>query len=144
MNDRRLEFILALGATEPVRALDGDLGFDLYSNELVSFAPNDIKLVNTGVKCKFPTNIGGILKDRSSVASKRKMFIHAGVIDSNYRGEIKILFHNAGNEYQTFYPEDKIAQMVLVNVIEVGDSIIVDNFDDETTRSDRGFGSTGQ
>lgn len=139
----RLQFVLDEGAIKPTRAHEGDLGFDLYSNETISFQPGDIKLVDTGVRCKFPYMYGAFLKDRSSVASQQHMFIHAGVIDSGYRGPIKVLFHNAGKYIRVINKGDKIAQMVLLPVVRCPVDVI-EKFEDETTRNENGFGSTGK
>lgn len=142
-SDYRLQFVLGEHATLPTRAHQGDLGFDLYASEAVSFQPGDTKLVSTGVSCKFPLGYGGFIKDRSSVAYKQQMFTHAGVIDSEYRGEIKILFYNASEFIRTFQRGDKIAQLVLVPVVHCPVDLI-EEFEDETSRSTGGFGSTGK
>jgi len=138
-----IHFKLNPGATKPERAHPDDLGYDLFSNQAITFHPGDVKLIGTGVSCKFPAFIGGLIKDRSSIASKRHLFTHAGVIDSGYRGEIKILFHNASNYIQRINIGDKIAQMVLVPVVNPSNEAIVDAFENETERGSAGFGSTG-
>lgn len=133
-------------ATIPTQAHHGDLGWDLYCAEQVSLHPGERALVSTGVKFKFPINIGAFIKDRSSVSSKMGIFIHAGVIDQGYRGEVKVLMHNASEKVATFYRGDKIAQMVLIPIVTVSPGLqVVDVLSDEydTSRGGDGFGSTG-
>jgi dUTP pyrophosphatase len=146
-NRYRFEVVkLVEHAVIPTKSHDGDLGWDLYAGEQVSLAPNSRVLVSTGVKIKFPYEYGALIKDRSSISSKFGIFTHAGVLDSGYRGEIKILMHNTGEQFITFYRGDKVAQMVLIPVVHIrGGLVEVDELTDEytTSRGDSGFGSTG-
>lgn len=133
-------------AVVPTQAHTGDLGWDLYCAEQASLHPGERTLVSTGVKFKFPIGIGAFIKDRSSISSKKGIFIHAGVIDQGYRGEVKILMHNTSDKVVTFYRGDKIAQMVLIPIVVPGNGLqVVDKLSDEadTTRGEGGFGSTG-
>ena len=125
----------------PTKATDNDLGLDLYADEVVLFRPGDIKLVSTGIRFEFPERWGGLLKDRSSVASKKHLFVHAGVIDPGYRGEVKVLFHNAGRENRILYRGDKITQLVFTYSPKV--FLVEDTELNETDRGDKGFGSSG-
>lgn len=129
-------------ATIPQRAHDGDLGFDLFSNETVVIRRGETKLVGTGIQCQFPWKFGALIKDRSSIASKKNLFTKAGVIDHGYTGEIKILFHSQSDQDQTIQSGDKIAQMILIPVV---DCIVEETDIDEdfSTRGSDGFGSTG-
>jgi dUTP pyrophosphatase len=127
----------------PTKAHAGDLGYDLYANDIVHIYPGETRLVKTGVAVQFPEGWGGIIKDRSSVATKRNLFTVAGVIDNGYIGEINVAFHNAGKNVQAFVPGDKIAQLVLTEttdfvVEEVSEVISNDG------RDANGFGSTGR
>lgn len=136
-----MEVILEKGAILPTRAHKDDLGFDLFANEQITIAPGGRELVSTGCSIKFPQYWGGFIKDRSSVASKRGLFVKAGVIDVGYRGTVKILFYNSSDKIQTIYQGDKIAQLVLIplsfDVVKE-----VDEFSNETERGESGFGST--
>jgi deoxyuridine 5'-triphosphate nucleotidohydrolase len=126
----------------PTKAHTGDLGYDLYANHTVHIYPGETGLVKTGIAVQFPEGWGGLIKDRSSVATKRNLFTVAGVIDNGYIGEIEVAFHNAGENIQAFVVGDKIAQMVL---IETTDFVIeqVDEIFSNDERGDNGFGSTG-
>jgi len=127
----------------PTKAHSGDLGYDLYTSEPVTINTDETVLVNTGVSIQFPAGYGGIIKDRSSVATKQKLFTVAGVIDNGYTGEIKIAMHNASGQSQHIEQGQKIAQLVLVPVtnfvIEEVDVVITND-----GRGEDGFGSTGE
>lgn len=132
---------LSENAILPQKAHDGDLGYDLFASEAVLLGPGATELVPTGIAIQFPEYYGGIIKDRSSVATKFDLFTVAGVIDNGYTGEIKIAIHNAGTKLHAITPGDKVAQMILIptvafNVEEVDELISSDG------REDGGFGST--
>ena len=133
---------MADNARVPEKAHADDLGWDLFCSEQVTIHPGEYTLVSTGVKFKFPTTVGAFIKDRSSISSGKGIFIHAGVIDSGYRGEVKILMHNVSEKTATFYRGDKIAQMVLIQIASVNLET-VNELSDVTDRRDAGFGSTG-
>lgn len=127
----------------PTKAHAGDLGYDLYSNDTLHIYPGETRLVKTGVAVQFPEGWGGVIKDRSSVATKRNLFTVAGVIDNGYTGEIQVAFYNASEHVQAFVVGDKIAQLVLTEttdfvVEEVSEVISTDG------REGNGFGSTGR
>jgi deoxyuridine 5'-triphosphate nucleotidohydrolase len=127
----------------PTRAHEDDLGLDLYAIDTTLISANGSTLVHTGVAAAFDPGIGGILKDRSSVASKQRLYVKAGVIDPSYRGEILVLLENPDNKGKLVHGGDKIAQMVLVPSVATTIEEIED-FEDETTRGEQGFGSSGQ
>lgn len=133
-------------ATIPTKAHANDLGWDLHNLEEVTVSAGERKLIRTGIAIGFPQteigNVGGIIKDRSGVASKQGLFVHAGVIDPGYTGEVKILMFNSTKEDITIRPGAKIAQLVLMPVFIVSDVQVVGNLD-ETQRGDAGFGSSG-
>ena len=128
----------------PEKGHPSDLGWDLFCVEGLDIAPGARVLVKTGIAIQFPDFVGGILKDRSSVASKMGLFVHAGVIDPNYRGEIMVLIHNNSIKPVGVDAGAKIAQMVLMPTFQVdsGDVVEVEELDD-TDRGAGGFGSTG-
>lgn len=90
----------------------------------------------------FPAKKYGLLvRDRSSLAAKG-IFVTAGVIDSGYRGELKIILNLATGSYQDIWPGDKIAQLIPVEVL--ADTVhVVDSLED-SERKEGGFGSTGK
>ena len=133
---------LSDSAKLPQKAHAGDLGYDLFSNDNIVIIPNDTVLIPTGIAIQFPEGYGGFIKDRSSVATKNKLFTVAGVIDNGYIGEIKIAVHNATGTHAVIQKGDKIAQLVLIPTVdfpieEVRDLVSSDK------RGEGGFGSTG-
>jgi len=140
-------------ATIPTKAHDDDLGFDLYALEDVHISGGDVTKVRTGIAMRSPsrersnglgwytTKFGGILKDRSSVATKQKVFVVAGVIDPQYTGEILVAFANPLNKDVDFKAGDKIAQLVLIESAEAQGCEIFEI--QQTKRADNGFGSSG-
>lgn len=126
----------------PQKAHAGDLGYDLFSNEGAAIFPGETKVVKTGIAIQFPEGYGGVIKDRSSVATKKGLFTVAGVIDNGYIGEICIALHNGTDSLIHIGPGEKIAQLVLIptvnfEVTEVDEVISADQ------RGVGGFGSTG-
>lgn len=153
---------LAENAKLPTRANAGDLGFDLYALERTIIQPGVVTKVRTGIAVQFPMGYGGLIRDRSSVATKAEVFTVAGVIDNGYTGEIIVAFYNPGelelwsDQYSSpvipteivhtsphvFEPGDKIAQLVLMPVFS-GYVVEVTNLAD-TQRGEKGFGSSGK
>jgi dUTP pyrophosphatase len=129
-------------ATLPQKAHEGDLGYDLYAAEDISIYPGETKLVATGVAVQFPIGYGGVIKDRSSIASKRKLFTVAGVIDNGYVGEMKVALHNSGYNLQKINIGDKIAQLVLIPVVSFQVEEVEEVYSSDE-RGEGGFGSTG-
>jgi dUTP pyrophosphatase len=126
----------------PEQALQGDLGYDVFSDEDKWIEPGGFKLVSTGISVHNSSyKYGFIIKDRSSIAMKG-LFTHAGVIDAGYTGEIKVLFHNNNATAIKIEQGDKIAQLVPTKVV----SFEVEEVDElfETKRGENGFGSTGK
>lgn len=132
---------LSDNAILPKKAHDTDLGLDLFSIESATLDPGNWGLISTGIAVGFPEGYGAIIKDRSSIALKRGLHVHAGVIDGDYIGEIKILMYNSSDKIQHIERHEKIAQMVLTPII-ICDILEVEDLE-ETIRSDGGFGSTG-
>lgn len=126
----------------PTKAHVGDLGYDLYALNNVYIPGEDMMLVNTGISCEFPLGWGAVLKDRSSVATKKKLTVHAGVIDNGYTGEIKILIRNNNKTSEFISAGEKIAQMVLVQTVDFP-VVEVQNTVSRDGRGSKGFGSSG-
>lgn len=125
----------------PQKAHTGDLGYDLFAAEDVTFYAGQTKLVPTSIAIEFPSGYGAFIRDRSSVATKRNLFTVAGVIDNGYVGEIKVAMYNSLDDAQLIKAGEKIAQLVLIQtvnfpVVEVEEVISADQ------RGTGGFGST--
>ncbi len=123
---------------------EGDAGYDLFALADYRVEPGQRALVNTGLYLEIPPGFVGLVKDRSSMAAAG---IHtlAGVIDSSYRGELKILLVNLGSNAYRISPGQKIAQLLVVPVHT--ESIeLVDSLEDlsASARGAGGFGSTGE
>ena len=125
----------------PVRKREGDAGLDLYSVEDTVLQPGEWKAIPTGVAVEIPEGYVGIIKDRSGLALKYALHCLAGVIDENYRGEVKVVIINLGKETVKLEKGSRIAQLLLVpylkaEPVEVGDL-------SDTERGEEGFGSSG-
>ena len=134
--------LLSQSAKLPQKAHAGDLGYDLYASEPAAIFPNETKVVKTGIAIQFPAGYGGVIKDRSSVATKKGLHTVAGVIDNGYIGEICIALYNGTDSLVHVTPGEKIAQLVLIptvnfEVTEVDEVVSADQ------RGEGGFGSTG-
>jgi dUTP pyrophosphatase len=136
-----LECQVQPGAQLPKRAHPSDAGADLFSYESCEIYPNEQKLVDTGIAIKIPEGYGGFIFNRSSQGKKGITIPHSvGVIDSDYRGNLKVLLKNIGEDPYEISAGDRIAQLVIMPVL-------LPEFKDiwnDTQRGTGGFGSTGQ
>ena len=132
---------LSEDAILPKYAKADDAGMDFYSNQDTQILPNERKLINTGISIAIPKGYVCLIWDKSGIATKHGVKTMAGVIDSGYRGEIKILFHNLSNETYLIEKNKKIAQM-LIQPVEQREIVEVEELDN-TDRGTGGFGSTG-
>ena len=122
----------------------GDAGYDLYAIAAFSIKPGRRALVDTGLHLEIPPGFVGLVKDRSSVAAAGVHTV-AGVIDSAYRGELKVLIVNLGGSAYQVGEGQKIAQLLVVPAYTVAIEV-VDSLADLTNsqRGAGGFGSTGE
>jgi dUTP pyrophosphatase len=129
------------GAKLPQRAHPTDAGADLFALEAYEIYPGEQKLVDTGVAVKIPRGFAGFIFNRSSQGKKGITIPHSvGVIDSDYRGNLKVLLKNISEDPYVIEPGDRIAQLV-VQRVEL--PTFRDAWND-TQRGTGGFGSTGQ
>ena len=103
--------------------------------------PGEKILVPTGLKIAVPNGFFGSIRDRSGLAANHGLHTLSGVIDSNYRGEIKIVIVNLGKEAFKIEKGMRIAQL-LIQPVEETEFIEVNELD-ETERGDKGFNSSG-
>lgn len=131
-------------ATIPGYAHEGDAGCDLTSCEDVVIAPGERALIPTGIAVSIPEGYAGFVQPRSGLAARHGISIvnTPGLIDSHYRGEIKVVLINM-DPHDSFSVKcgDKICQFVIQKV-ERARFEQVDELD-ETVRNSGGFGSTG-
>ena len=120
-------------------------GADLYACEAeeVTIAPNETKLIHTGIAMEIPEGLVGLIYARSGLASKKGLAPanKVGVIDSDYRGEIMVALHNHGTQEQTVSNGERIAQIVFAPYY-AAEFTVVEELND-TARGAGGFGSTG-
>ena len=111
------------GATVPTMGSKFAAGADLYSAEDadVVIEPNETKFIGTGLAMEIPEGYVGLVYARSGLACKRGLAPanKVGVVDSDYRGEIKVALHNHGKESQTVEKGERIAQMVIAPYLSV-------------------------
>ncbi|MBI3671746.1 dUTP diphosphatase [Candidatus Azambacteria bacterium] len=128
-------------AKVPAFAHKGDAGMDVFSFESLELLPGEIKAVATGVKMEIPEGYVALVWDKSGLALKNGVKTMGGVIDSGYRGEIKIIMTNLSKEVLKIEKGQKIAQMP-IQKFESPEVEAVSELS-ETKRGDGGFGSTG-
>lgn len=118
-------------------------GFDLHSIEDVMLLPGERKLISTGLSFEIPQGYEIQIRPRSGLAYKHGISVlnSPGTIDSDYRGEIKVLLINYSDEEFEIKLGDRIAQAIIQKVIQA-QFIEVDSLNN-TERGDGGFGSTG-
>lgn len=148
MTDNTLKFYLSNEAKEKgvelVIPRIGDAGFDIQSMEDIVIKPKSQVMVSTGLHVAVPLGYVMIIKDRSGMAGKRRIYTHAGVIDAGYRGEVKIVVSNDGDVDQEIKVKDKVAQALVVPcVVEASEVSTLEDLG-ETDRGANGFGSTGR
>jgi dUTP pyrophosphatase len=125
----------------PERAHPTDAGADLFALESYEIYPGEQKLVDTGVAVKIPQGFAGFIYNRSSQGKRGITIPHSvGVIDSDYRGNLKVLLKNISEDPHLIQQGDRIAQLV-VQRVEL--PTFRDAWND-TQRGTGGFGSTGQ
>lgn len=131
-------------AVAPARAHPGDAGFDLCACEAAELGPGERASVGTGIAVAIPDGSAGLVLPRSGLALRHGIaLVNApGLIDSGYRGEIRVLLLNTDRE-QAFSVElgDRIAQLVIVRHEEPELAEVAEL--DETPRGSGGFGSSG-
>lgn len=128
----------------PSYAYEGDAGLDLRSNVDIDIAPFERKLIPTGLAVAIPEGFAGFVQPRSGLALKSGLSIAntPGLIDSHYRGELKVIAVNLdANEAIHISKGERVAQLAIQRVPVVS-LMEVDELD-ETDRGTGGFGSSG-
>ncbi len=130
----------------PEYKTSGSSGMDLmaFIDKPIKIAPNTIKLIPTGLSVAIPEDLEIQIRPRSGLAARYSIGIlnTPGTIDSDYRGELKIILFNHGNKDFIVNSNDRVAQMVLTPIIKM-DLEEVDQLP-KTIRGSGGFGSTGK
>ena len=130
----------------PSYKTNGASGMDLmaYIDKSIELKPGESCLVPTGLSVAFPEEYEIQIRPRSGLAAKNNISVlnTPGTIDSDYRGEIKVILFNHGNKNFKIDNNDRIAQMILTPVIKI--DLEETNELPESIRGARGFGSTGK
>jgi dUTP pyrophosphatase len=130
----------------PKYQTEGSVGMDLsaFIENDILIKPNERELIPTGIALSLPQNIEGQVRPRSGLSLKYGITVlnSPGTIDSDYRGEIKVILINHGNEDFLIKNNDRIAQLVFNEVVKVSFKEVKDL--DQTSRNQKGFGSTGK
>lgn len=139
--------LLSETAKVPTRATDGSAGYDLYADISypLYFPKGDILAIPTGVAIALPdAKSVAMVCARSGLAINHGVTLAngVGIIDSDYRGEIKVGLINLGTEDFTIEPQQRIAQLLIMPV-EIPELVVSDSLS-ETERGEGGFGSTGK
>lgn len=134
---------------DPAYATDGASGFDLRADleGPIRIKPTKTAIIPTGLYFNIPPNFEIQIRSRSGLAAKNQVIVlnAPGTIDADYRGEIKVILINHGEEDFIVQKGDRIAQAVMafVHAKNVVALIKVDDVTEDTTRGASGFGSTG-
>jgi dUTP pyrophosphatase len=125
------------------RANPTDAGWDIsYAGTDSAIIPSGTaKWLSTGISVAIPTGWYGRVAPRSGLAYRNSIDVLAGVVDSGYRGEVRVGLQNHGNSDFVVNPGDRIAQLIMTK-ISTGDALETDTLP-EADRGDAGFGSTG-
>jgi dUTP pyrophosphatase len=133
---------LHIDAVIPKYANPNDAGMDLFAIENIEIMPMERKQVGTGIAVEIPADCVGLVWDKSGLSHKFGLKVLGGVIDSGYRGEIKVGIINLGTEKYTFEKGHKVAQMIIQKK-ETPEIEEVSELSD-SERGEGGFGSTGK
>ncbi|MBP9763128.1 MAG: dUTP diphosphatase [Candidatus Pacebacteria bacterium] len=129
-------------AIAPKYAYKFDAGMDLFCLEDVSIAPNERVQISTGIAMEIPEKYVGLIWDKSGLSHKSGLKTVGGVVDSQYRGEIKVGMINLSGDVFKFEAGQKIAQMLIQKVKQI--DLIESAELSDTDRGEGGFGSTGK
>ena len=136
----KLDFKLPNYETEGAAGMD--LSADIDSDIIIK--PLERSLIPTGIAISLPEDLEAQIRPRSGLAIKHGITLlnSPGTIDSDYRGEIKVILVNLSNDNYTIKPYDRIAQIIISQFVKAEFEIAEDL--DETDRGNSGFGSTGK
>ena len=129
------------GGIPPKRATHGAAGYDLYTPEGFTIQPGESVIIDLKIKLHIPGGYYGKIESRSGLGFRHGIIAFGGVIDSDYRGTVKIKLFHLGQEPLTVAPGDRVAQMVLnphASFLVVPVAAVA-----PTARGEAGFGSTG-
>lgn len=142
---KTVEIVLEEGAKPPFYASEGAAGADVaaFIQENITLMPGRMGIVPTGIYFAIPEGYEIQVRPRSGLAFKHQITVlnSPGTIDSDYRGELKVLLINLSDKPFTIEPGMRIAQIILAPVVQADFKLHQELT--ATTRGDRGFGHTG-
>ena len=133
----------------PVRGTSKSAGIDFFipndwnNSNGKQLWPGDSVLIPSGVIVEIPENYVGVFFNKSGVASKKRLQVGACVIDEDYQGEVHLNLINIGVDSISIYPGEKIAQMLLLQVLYDCITEVDIIHENKTERGTEGFGHTG-
>jgi dUTP pyrophosphatase len=132
---------LTKNATIPEQKTEFSAGYDICANNNGVIHVNKAAMISTGIAIKIPEGYVGIIKSRSGLSVKYNLEVGAGVIDSDYTGELKVVLRNFGEHFFEYTVGMRIAQLLIIPVIHKQFKVVKSL--KETVRGSGGFGSTG-
>jgi len=138
--------LLHPAAQPPARTRPGDAAYDLRCLKGFSLWPRERATVPTGVAIALPQGVAGLVTPRSGLASRHGIsLVNApGLIDPNYRGELRIILVNLGDARFEAHAGDRIAQLLLVPFVAPDVSVVEELPPSPDDRGENGFGSFGR
>ena len=137
--------LLHPGARAPARTRPGDAGLDLACVEAFALEPGERRVVPTGIAVALPAGVAGLVVPRSGLAARHGISVvnGPGLIDPNYRGEVRVVLVNLGAEPFAAEAGDRVAQLLLVPFAAAEVAVVdaLEPFGDD--RGTAGFGSSG-
>ena len=134
--------LLTEDSKAPTRNTPTDAGLDLYSSETALIRGREWKAISVGISISIPDGFYARIAPRSGLAYKHGLDVFAGVVDSGYRGEIKVILYNAGKKDYLINIGDKIAQLIIEKCYNWEPEISSDL--ENSKRGENGFGSSGK
>ena len=123
--------IISDGGKLPVRATPGSAAYDLFTPSSGTINSKNKGLIKLGIRIKLNPGTCGIIESRSGLALRKGLIRMAGVIDEDYRGEVCVLLYNSGDYHFNYNKGDRIAQLVIYNIVQNDNNQIVDGFSDD-------------
>lgn len=139
----KIQVQLDKNAKMPTKGYKDDAAFDLYSYQaFTTIEPGKSEVFRTGTHMLIPKGYCGLLVSKSGMNVNHGIQ-SVGLIDSGYHGDIIVKLYNHSDKPYTVFKGDKISQ-ILILPIPIAELEKVDEFDEDTERGDKGFGSTGK
>ena len=138
--------LLHPAAQPPARTRPGDAAYDLRCLQGFSLWPRERATVPTGVAIALPQGVAGLVTPRSGLAARHGISLvnSPGLIDPNYRGELRIILVNLGDARFEAHAGDRIAQLLLVPFVAPDVSVVEELPPSPDDRGENGFGSSGR